>query len=55
MEAASSSRAILPNALSPNSSGPIAANTSAEFSSLPRPMPSVPTPAKATADTATSA
>ena len=44
-----------PMTLLPNRSGPIAANTSSALSGLPRPMPSVPTPAKATAATLTSA
>ncbi|GAA1325237.1 hypothetical protein GCM10009610_58140 [Pseudonocardia xinjiangensis] len=44
-----------PRPLSPNTAGPIAANTSSEFSGLPSPMPSVPVPAKATVAADTSA
>jgi hypothetical protein len=43
-----------PNPLSPNTVGAIAANTSSALSGLPRPMPSVPVPAKATEATETS-
>ena len=34
--------------LSPKRAGPMAENTSSAFFSLPRPIPFVPTPAKAT-------
>ena len=53
MDAASSSSRMCPITESPNSAGPIAENTSLEFASAPRPMPSVPTPANATAATVT--
>ena len=46
---------IQPSAPPPKTSWPIAAKTSSALSSLPRPIPEVPTPAKAIVATETSA
>src|SRR5882757_9875054 len=51
----SSTSNTLPIALSPNTAGPIALNTSSELSALARPIPVLPVPAKATAEIDTTA
>src|SRR5882757_9760205 len=50
----SSASNSLPIVLSPNTAGPIALNTSPALSWFARPIPELPVPAKATAETDTS-
>jgi hypothetical protein len=55
IEAESNNNPTFPRKLSPNRAGPIAAKTSLELSGFPSPIPLVPTPANAIAETVTTA